>query len=142
MLRKQTSEYADYIQKLVEYADIMEKQFYVIVSQDASTGNSGLGFFSKFMSYINAKDSYMDIRIRRKQFDEQKKKLAQKVNSVKVGLENCGLKVEELKNKELIQLFYESYNPVVSRYQKSETFDKTDLKTDEEMIVEDGGKAI
>jgi hypothetical protein len=34
LLKKQTMEYCEYIQKLVEYADIMEKKFYVIVPFD------------------------------------------------------------------------------------------------------------
>jgi len=31
LLKQQTFEYADFIQKLVEYADIMSKEFYVVV---------------------------------------------------------------------------------------------------------------
>ena len=34
LLKKQTLEYVEYIKKLVEYADIMEKEFYVVVPYD------------------------------------------------------------------------------------------------------------
>ena len=34
LLQKQTFEYVEYISRLVEYADIMEKKFYVVIPQD------------------------------------------------------------------------------------------------------------
>jgi hypothetical protein len=136
LLQKQTFEYADYIQKLVEYADIMSKEFFVIVPQDTYTSKNP-NFLEKFFSFVNAKDSYAQIKQRREEFDELKKKLGQKVNSVKIGLENCGLKVDELTTKELIQLFYEINNPIAARYQKGENWDQSDIKTDDELKVED-----
>ncbi len=141
LLQKQTTEYVEYIQKLVEYADIMAKEFYVIVPQDPYRAKSQT-FLEKFFGFINAKDNYGQIKQRRDEFDELKKKLSQKVNSVKIGLENCGLKVEELSTSELIKLFYEINNPVAARYQKSENWDQGDLKTDEQMKTEDQGVGL
>lgn len=138
LLQKQTTEYAEYIQKLVEYADIMSKEFYVIVPHDPYRAKDQ-SFLAKFFGYINAQESYAQIKLHRQEFDDLKKKLAQKVNSVKIGLENCGLKAEELTTKELIQLFYEINNPVTSRYQKGEKWDASQIKTDEELKTEDTG---
>lgn len=136
LLQKQTFEYADYIQKLVEYADIMSKEFYVVVPLDPYRSKNQ-SLLEKFFGFINAKDSFAQIKQRREEFDKQKKKLAQKVNSVKIGLENCNLQVEELTTKELIQLFYEINNPMAARYQKGENWDQSDIKTDEDMVNED-----
>lgn len=141
LLQKQTSEYADYIQKLVEYADIMAKDFYVIVPQDPYRSKNQT-FLEKFMGYLNSKDSYGQIKQKRDEFEELKRNLGQKVNSVKIGLENCGLKVEELTTKEIIQLFYEINNPVASRYQKGENWDESNIKTDEELKTEDQGVGL
>lgn len=141
LLQKQTVEYAEYIQKLVEYADIMSKEFYVIVPQDPYRSRN-VSFLSKFLGFINSKDNYANIKQRREEFDELKKKLSQKVNGVKIGLENCSLKAEELTTKELIQLFYELNNPVASRYQKGDTWDQTTLKSDEQIKAEDKGAAL
>lgn len=141
LLQKQTYEYADYIQKLVEYADIMAKEFYVIIPEDPYAAKNQT-FIEKFFGFVNAKDSYAQIKSRREQFDELKKKLAQKVNSVKIGLENCNLKVEELTTKELIQLFYEINNPVAARFQKGENWDQSNVTSDEQMIASDAGVAI
>ncbi len=138
LLQKQTNEYVEYIQKLVEYADIMSKEFYVIVPHDPYRARD-VSFLGKFFSYINSKESYGQIRQNREEFDELKKKLAQKVNSVKIGLENCGLKVEELSTRDLIQLFYEINNPMASRYQKGDKWDASQIKTDEELKIDDTG---
>lgn len=141
LLQKQTVEYAEYIQKLVEYADIMSKEFYVIVPQDPYRSRN-VSFLSKFLGFINSKDNYASIKQRRDEFDELKKKLSQKVNGVKIGLENCGLKAEELTTKELIQLFYELNNPIASRYQKGDMWDQTTLKSDEQIKAEDKGAGL
>lgn len=141
LLQKQTVEYADYIQKLVEYADIMSKEFYVVIPQDPYRSRNA-SFLSKFFGFINAKDNYAEIKQRREEFDELKKKLAQKVNGVKIGLENCGLKAEELTTKELIQLFYELNNPAASRYQKGDYWEQTTLKSDDQIKAEDSGTGL
>lgn len=141
LLQKQTVEYAEYIQKLVEYADIMSKEFYVIVPQDPYRSRN-VSFLSKFLGFINSKDNYANIKQRREEFDELKKKLSQKVNGVKIGLENCSLKAEELTTKELIQLFYELNNPVASRYQKGDMWDQTSLKSDDQIKAEDKGVGL
>lgn len=141
LLQKQTTEYIEYIQKLVEYADIMAKEFYVIIPQDPYRARNQT-FLEKFMGFINSKDSYGQIKQRRDEFDELHKKLVQKINSVKIGLENCGLKTEEVATKDLIRLFYEINNPVASRYQKGDSWDQSDIKTDEAMQTEDSGVGL
>lgn len=141
LLQKQTSEYADYIQKLVEYADIMAKEFYVVVPQDPYRSKNQT-FLEKFLGYINTKDNFGQIKQRREEFEELKRKLGQKVNSVKIGLENCGLKVDELTTREIIQLFYEINNPIASRYQKGENWDNSNIKTDDELKTEDAGVGL
>ena len=56
LLKQQTLEYAEYVQKLIEYADIMEKNFYVIVPFDPYRAQK-LNIFAKFMQRISAQDS-------------------------------------------------------------------------------------
>lgn len=131
LLQEQTLEYAQYIEKLIEYADIMDKEFYVVVPYDAENPKSQSNIFQGFFQRISPKDSYGDVEKRRKNFPEHKKALIQRVNVVKTGLENCGLKVDELNTKEIISLFYNVYNPVTSRSQKFKEFDKSNIESDQ-----------
>lgn len=130
LLQKQTFEYVEYISRLVEYADIMEKQFYVVIPQDPF-GQEHRGFLKSFMENIFPQDTVTKIQARQKQFDELKKRLTQRTNTVRAGLEGCGLRVQEMNTEELIELFYETYNPLTSRSQKVEPEDELALEQDE-----------
>ncbi len=134
LLQRQTFEYVEYISKLVEYADIMEKEFYVVVPYDPFRAQK-LNIFQKFFQNMSPKDNYTQIKKRRDEFNQLKKSLNQRVNTVRVGLENCGLQVEELNTKHLVELFYNTYNPMVSRYQKSKNLNQTQVVTDDEIPV-------
>ncbi|MBI2634546.1 hypothetical protein HYW82_02685 [Candidatus Peregrinibacteria bacterium] len=117
LLQDQTFEYAAYIGRLVEYADIMEKEFYVVVQYDPGRVLS-TSKIQAFFQRLAPKDSYSDIKRRHNEFEQLKKSLNQRVNIVRSGLESCGLKVDELDTMNLIELFYKSYNPKTSRSQK------------------------
>jgi hypothetical protein len=134
LLQRQTFEYIEYINKLVEYADIMEKDFLVVVPYDPYRSEK-LNFLQKFFQNVNAKDTYESVKRRHEEFESLKKGLNQRVNTVRTGLENCGLKVSQLQTKELIELYYSIYNPVASRYEKAKNISDTNIVTDEEKIA-------
>ena len=52
LLKRMTQEYAEYIRRLVEFADIMEKHFYVIIPYDPMR-TQDLSMLQKFMQYIH-----------------------------------------------------------------------------------------
>lgn len=133
LLKDQTYEYAAYIGRLVEYADIMEKEFFVIVPYDPGRA-AGTNKFQSFFERIAPKDTYTEVKKRHAEFVNLRKGLNQRVNIVKSGLENCGLKVEQLNTMELIDLFYRSYNPNTSRNQKGKDLGNITVETDEEKI--------
>lgn len=127
LLKQQTLEYAEYIQKLVEYADIMEKDFYVVVPYDPYRAQK-LNPLEKFMQSISSTDSLDNIKRRHHEFDELNKHLNERVNSVRTGLEGCNLRVAQLTTSQLIETFYRLYNPETSRNQKIEDLSKADIE--------------
>lgn len=127
LLKEQTSEYCDYIKKLVEYADIMEKKFYVVVPFDPYR-NRNQNFISKFMNNISAADSVDNIKRRHREFESMQKSLNERVNSIIAGLEGCNLRVAQLQTPQLIELFYQIYNPITSRNEKIENVEALDLQ--------------
>ncbi len=137
LLQEQTYEYADYIQRLVEYADIMEKEFFVIVPYDPGR-SAGTSKFQSFFQRLAPKDTLEDIKRRHGEFEGLTKNLSQRLNVVKSGLEGCGLKVEDATTTDIIELFYKSYNPISSRTAKIKNLDKSDIETDEQRIVQTG----
>lgn len=132
LLKEQTLDYIDYIQRLIEYADIMQKEFYVIVPYDPIRAQN-VNFIQKFIQYMTPKDSIVQLRQRHREFETLKKGLSQRANVVKAGLENCGLRVEELKTGDLITLFYECYNPRTSRLQKFKKSEELEITHDHDL---------
>lgn len=118
LLKSQTQEYADFINKLIEYADIMEKQFYVIIPYESLTNSVRKNVFELFMETIHPDDSITKYKSRRKAFADMKKGLSQRISIIQSGLENCGLETRELNTKEIIELLYSVYNPITSMNQK------------------------
>ncbi len=133
LLQGQTYEYAEYVKRLVEYVDIMEKEFYVIIPYDPLRTDS-TSKFQGFFQRIAPKDTVLEIKKRHGEFDQLSKKLTQRINIVKSGLENCGLKVKELDTYEIIDIFYKSFNPETSRSEKLKDLKLTNIETDEEKI--------
>lgn len=132
LLRQQTLDYIDYIQRLIEYADIMQKEFYVIIPYDPPRAKK-LTIFQKFIEHLSPKDSLAQLRQREREFETLRKGLMQRTNIATSGLQNCGLKVEPLKTDELVTLFYESFNPRTSRIQKFTRSSEVDVAHDTDL---------
>lgn len=132
LLQRQTFEYAEYIQKLVEYADIMDKEFYCIVPFDPYRVEKK-SFIEKILEKFKTADSVAEIKRRHKEFEDLKKGLTQRVNIAKTGLENCGLRTEQLNTQQLIELFYKIYNPLTSRGEKiKDNLQEFSIQSDED----------
>ena len=136
LLQRQTYEYMDYIQRLVEYADIMQKDFYVIVPFDPFRSVKP-NIIQRFFQNLSPKDNFSELQKRHKEFLQLKKGLNQRTNIVRSGLESCGLTVNQLRTQDLIELFYEIYNPLSSRNQKVEELKSINIKTDDDLLDEE-----
>ncbi len=126
LLKNQVAEYSEYIKRLVEFADIMEKSFYVVIPYDPPRAKS-ITMFQNFWNFIHPADSASAVEQRKTEFGEFDKKLGQNVDQVIGGLENCGLKSRRLPTAELIQLFYGIYNPLTARNEKVEDTSKVNF---------------
>src|SRR3989344_25795 len=105
LLRIQMTEYIEYVGKLVEYASIMSKTFYVIVPYSSSPVTEGLG--GKIKKILNpaagVAGAYED-------FEKAKVKLEERVNHAVSELGGMGLRSIVLKTGELVELLYMPYN--------------------------------
>lgn len=117
LLKNQMGEYIEYVSKLVEYADIMEKKFYVVIPYDPPRAEKK-STLASFMSKIKPDDKITDIIQRRREFKELKRGLDERIDTVVTGLQNCGLEVKQLDTQKIIELYYQCYNPQLARSQK------------------------
>jgi hypothetical protein len=127
LLKALTSNYIEYISKLVEIADIMQKEFYVVIPADPFQVQKGLNPFQKFLKALNPMDTLSNVKKRKAEHESLKKKLEQRTQSVMNGLANIGLKPERLDTYELITVFYKSYNPDLTESQKIKDISNIDV---------------
>ncbi len=133
LLKEQTLDYMDYIKRLIEYADIMQKEFYVVIPYDPPRAKKPT-MIQKFMQYMSSKNTITELRQRHREFESLRKGLGQRLNIVKSGLQNAGLKVDQLTTPELVTLFYECYNPRTSRLQKIHKSEELDVQLDDDLV--------
>lgn len=126
LMKNLTHEYMEYVKKLVEYADIMEKQFFIVVSYDPIRSRD-TGMFSIFWNAVHPQSDIAQIRQKHFEFESLRKALSPRIETVKTGLESCSLTVEQLSTPQLVELYYQSFNPIISRNQKVENLDDVNL---------------
>lgn len=106
LLRLQSTEYIEFIKRLIETVNIMNKGFYCIVPLEQSVLPKAPGFFAKL--FTNTKTKQVTERITN--FVKYKRTLDERVNSIHSSLGSMGLKVLRLNSQEIIELLYNSYN--------------------------------
>jgi hypothetical protein len=106
LLRMQTQEYIEFIDRLVESANVMNKNFYVIVPHDTGINPVSKSFFSKFFGTGKVKE----IADREANLVTAKKQLDERANTVSAALSSSGLRVVRMNTDQLIELVYNSYN--------------------------------
>ncbi len=116
LLRSQTVAYANFVERLIDVADIMQKRFYVVIPIDQSARHKTM--LEQFFSWISPDDSTLKASQRAHDFAAGSRNLKDRVNLVQAGLENIGLLSHRLSTHELIELYYKIYNPKTSQEQK------------------------
>ncbi len=113
--------YLDFIEAVSAKANIMDKLFYIVIpfyptpgSQSGAYGSKSFLFgliklFSKKNPHIVINESVLETA---------KTELRNRVQSVLAGLSECGLQGLPLDTQELIELYYDSYNPDTSTRQQ------------------------
>lgn len=111
-------DYIAYIRYLIENANIMDKQFYVIVPYYPSGLSEGLASGAqKFSELLKPKKKDV-VTIDEVNFRKYKDELTRQVRTVASGLTQMGIQAVPLNTQELIELYYNVYNPVTSKQQQ------------------------
>lgn len=103
LMRIQLHEYIEFVRSFTEQANIMTKQFYIVVpySPHANSITRSVPFLSKGTSGTNPERS----------FEEEHVQLAQRMNLIAQGLAETGVRAVPLGTEEVIELLYRSFNP-------------------------------
>lgn len=124
-------DYIGYIDALSQQTNIMDKKFYIVVPY-ASTpeADKSLASSPSFVKGLSALFSKKEQRvvINEKVLETAKTELRNRVQAVLQGLMQCGVKGLPLDTQELIELYYDTYNPDTATRQQLKNFN--DLTAD------------
>ena len=106
LLRIQTVEYIEFVERLVETANITSKNFYIVIPHEASINPLTPSFFKRL--FKNTDKTQISERVTN--FEKYKSILDEQTNSVASNLGSMSLRVERLTTGKIIELLYNSYN--------------------------------
>lgn len=106
MVRQQISHYVDFMGRLISVANIMQKDFYVVIPYDP-VGLATRGFVDRLLNPARQVTTSMT----EGEFTKFKTELEERVNLIGSGLGSMGLRSKVLSTQQLIELFYSTYNP-------------------------------
>lgn len=101
------------IRDLLNEVNIMDKKFFVVVPYFVAEAAKDNIFKQLGAVFSNPKDVVQTS----KQFEERKRELIQRTNTVAQGLAAIGVRAAVLRTQEIIELFYGSYNVDESQHQ-------------------------
>lgn len=109
LLRIQTEDYAEFVTQLINMANIMKKTFYVVIGYvPINVGQGGI------LSKLFKKSDTSTVKVSEDTFIEHSKELRQRAETIASGLASMGLHCKQLTTQEVIELFYNIYNPEVA----------------------------
>lgn len=120
-------DYINYIDQLALQTNIMDKKFYVVVPFFPVVGtNTGIAqsknFFSGLIELFNKTENH--VVINEPDLAKAKDELRNRVQAVLGGLQQCGIKGLPLDTQELIELYYDTYNPDTATRQQLKNFNE------------------
>jgi hypothetical protein len=124
-------DYINYIDALSQQTNIMDKRFYIVIPffphpdvQRAITNS--VNFFSGLADLFNKKEQH--VVINEADLEAAKAELRNRVQAVLSGLQQSGIQGIPLDTQELIELYYDTYNPDTATRQPLKNFN--DLTAD------------
>lgn len=123
-------DYLAFIDNLAQQTNIMDKKFYMVIPyfphvdlQKAITASKN--FFTGVAALFSSKEQH--VTINEAALETAKTELRNRVQAVLSGLNQCGIQGLPLDTQELIELYYDTYNPDTATRQPLKNFE--DLST-------------
>ncbi|HYH75058.1 MAG TPA: hypothetical protein VD735_03785, partial [Candidatus Saccharimonadales bacterium] len=134
-------DYIGYISSLAQQTNIMDKKFYIVIPffphqdvQKATTQSKN--FVTGLAGLFNNKEQH--VVINEADLEKAKSELRNRVQAVLGGLMQSGIQALPLDTQELIELYYDTYNPDTATRQELKNFN--DLNAD--YITKGEGRAV
>ena len=117
LLKRQITDYRDFIKQLVQLGEIMQKRFYIVVPLNPAVDQSSTqkGFVQRIGDILSP---VVTTKISADRFTKLNFDLGLRVNQIIGGLSSMSLNAVQLDTQSLIELLYTVYNPELFETQR------------------------
>lgn len=119
-------DYIGYISDIAQHTNLMDKKFYVVIPFNPmpdikQLGKESKNFFTGLTGMFSKTEQH--VVINEADLEKAKDELRNRVQAVLGGLQQCGVQGLPLDTQELIELYYDTYNPDTATRQQLKNFD-------------------
>ncbi len=111
LMKLQIREYIAFIRDFTERANIMNKNFFIVVPYDPALVARKGGGGGAISSLVGGGSATNNTPLSDEQFEEYRSQLEQRTGTIEQGLIRTGVRIVPLGTEELIELFYKLFNP-------------------------------
>lgn len=134
-------DYIGYIDALSQQTNIMDKKFYIVIpyfahGEDTRALAQSKNFFSGLTTLFHSQEQH--VIINEVDLEKAKAELRNRVQSVLSGLRQCSVQGLPLDTHELIELYYDTYNPDTATRQQLKNYDELNV----DVITKGEGTAV
>ena len=131
LLKHQAEAYRKFVQETITSNEVLDKKFYIIVSTYAPIqGGSGSGPFDFLNRLLGTGTKKVNVNVQRA-LKEAHTDLEPKLDHIQKEFRRIGIKAEQLTTQELVELYFDIYNPSAVHGQRI----RTSIKDYETAIV-------
>lgn len=105
LLQVQIEDYMNFVKRLITLANVMDKKFFMIVPYDPPSLKQR-SFFDKLFSPGKQATDIASV-----EFKRYREELLQRMNVIMAGLNPLGVRAIPLDTQQLIELYYQTFNP-------------------------------
>ncbi len=110
LMKIQIREYITFIRDFTERANIMTKNFFIVVPYDPALIARGGGMTGALGNLIPSGSTQTSV-LTDEQFEQYRTQLEERLGVIEQGLVRTGVRVVNLGTEEIIELFYKLFNP-------------------------------
>lgn len=104
LMKIQTKEYIEFIKAFTENSNIMKKTFFVVIPYVSPSLSISKSKFSNPLKKQN-------VAAKKASFDEARTQLEQRISVVQQGIMRSGVRAVQLGTEEVVEVFYQLFNP-------------------------------
>lgn len=119
-------DYIAFMSDISQQTNIMDKKFYIVIPYfNVIDAQKAVQASKNFFTNVFGKKEEI-ITINEQDLEKAKTELRNRIQAVMAGLQQCGVQSVPLDTQELIELYYDAYNPDTATRQKLRNFNEMD----------------